>query len=295
MWNTWDLRNIPALMAHTHVCFGSSVHGNTNTTSPVGIRKCNNSARVIKSRWHSSKITLSDTLSPFPDKKRHLGLLSRPSVWHYGDVQLVIEYENVYLLVSKPKICLDRKITERRRKTERRKKKEQRKKNQGSMPYFRNNFYWRQESQEKHLHDLSHTCREVSILSGCVSISTAEPAATEVTEGCVPQFGAAPSTTFEMCTAVYTHGKKRRGGGSSHNNSYAFFFVMKNLQLQTCAGWLWPICRAESTHYGEGWEGKKQGGRNGFHAFLSVRPASLSSWNQVSGAAQAGASAGSLI
>lgn len=68
MWNTWDLCNIPALMAHTHVCFGSSVHGNTNTTSPVGIRKCNNSARVIKLRWHSSKITLSDTLSPFPDK-----------------------------------------------------------------------------------------------------------------------------------------------------------------------------------------------------------------------------------
>lgn len=206
MQNTWDLCNIPALMAHTHVCFGSSVDANTNTTSPVGIRKCNNSARIIKLCWHSSKITFSDTLSPFPDKSSIWGLLSHSCVWHYTDVQLVIEYENVYLLVSKPKICLDRKITERgkkeRKKKKAKKKKRRRGKNQGSMPYFRNNFYWRQESQEKHLHDLSHTCREVSILSGCVSISTAEPAATEVTEGCVPQFGMAPSTTFEMCTAV---------------------------------------------------------------------------------------------
>lgn len=122
MRKTRDLCNIPALMAHTHVCFGSSVDANTNTTSPVGIRKCNNSARIIKLRWHSSKITFSDTLSPFPDKSGIWGLLSHSCVWHYSDVQLVIEYENVYLLVSKPKICLDRKITERRRKKERKKK-----------------------------------------------------------------------------------------------------------------------------------------------------------------------------
>lgn len=161
------------------------------------------------------------------------------------------------------------------------------------MPYFRNNFYWRQESQEKHLHDLSHTCREVSILSGCVSISTAEPAATEVTEGCVPQFGTAPSTTFEMCTAVYTHGKKRGEKKETHNNSYAFFFVMKNLQLQTCAGWLWPICRAENTHYGEGREGKnKEGGMVSMPSSPLVQRLCLvgTRW-----AGSAGGSAGSLI
>lgn len=88
------------------------------------------------------------------------------------------------------------------------------------MPYFRNNFYRSQESQEKHLHDLSHTSREVSILSGCVSISSAEPVATEVTEGCVLQFGTRPNITFEK--------KKPQ---NNKNNSYAFFFVIKNLYL----------------------------------------------------------------
>lgn len=101
------------------------------------------------------------------------------------------------------------------------------------MPYFRNNFYRSQESQEKHLHDLSHTSREVSILSGCVSISSAEPVATEVTEGCVLQFGTRPNITFEnVHFCIYSEKKNKKTKNKIHSyNSYAFFFVIKNLYL----------------------------------------------------------------
>lgn len=50
-------------------------------------------------------------------------LLSLSQVRRYSDVQLVIQYQNVYLLVSKPKICLDRKITEEEEKERNRGKK----------------------------------------------------------------------------------------------------------------------------------------------------------------------------
>lgn len=164
---------------------------------------------------------------------------------------------------------------ERKKRKGEKKTLEKRGKNQGRLPYFRNNFYRRQESQEKHLHDLSHTCREVSILSGCVSISSAEPAATEVTEGCVPQFGLAPSTTFEMCTAVLTGG----GGGGTRNNSYAFSFVMKNLQVQN-------LRRLTVTNLPHGKHTLR--GENDASPAVSLPPCPFArrlgpSWNQVSG------------
>lgn len=193
-------------MANAHVCFGSSVNANTNTTSPVGIRKCNNSTRIIKLRWHASRITSSDTLSPFPAAwgSSHTLMFDITVTYNCSlSTRMYICWcpNQRYVWIEKLQRGGEKK-KERKGGEKNPKKKKRKKKIRGSLPYFRNNFYWRQESQEKHWHDLSHTCSEVSILSGCVSISTAEPAATEVTEGCVPQFGTAPSTTFEMCTAV---------------------------------------------------------------------------------------------
>lgn len=194
---------IPSAMANTRVCFGSSVNANTNITLPGGIRKCNNSAPIIKfTDLRPKSFSAIPSRLPPPKKRKAAFRALLPLMF-----DITVTYN--WSLNTGMYICWS--PNQRYVWIEKLQREEKKKKIEGRVPYFRNNFYRSQESQEKHLHDLSHTSREVSILSGCVSISSAEPVATEVTEGCVLQFGTRPNITFEnVHFCIYSRKRKKK-------------------------------------------------------------------------------------